>query len=322
MIRWGTIGAGNIVQRFIEGLSYSKNGKLYAVASRTEAKREEFQKRFPDIRVYADYNQLLHDENVDVVYIATWHNSHYQWAKQALLCGKAVLCEKPATLYAWQMEELATIAKEKHVFFMEAMKTRFVPAVLELKQQLADGVIGDIVKLENRFCYDISQASNTRYLFEKEQGGILNDVGSYNIASLLDYIHAPIQNVDVKTVFEREVDCHDYVTVSFTNGQKGYLEMAMNEAKTPLMVIEGTLGQIECAPFYRPSELTIKKHGQQPYKITKAYIHDDFYTEIEEVHHCLAKHLYESPRMTLDDSINCVKLVERIRKAMEEKYEI
>ena len=211
MIHWGIIGAGQIAHRFVKGLSYSQEGKLYAIASKT--KQQEWIDLYPDIVTYDNYDALLDDENVDVVYIATWHNTHYEWSKKALLKGKAVLCEKPATLSSKQTKELVTIARENKVFFMEAMKTRFVPAIYELQKVLQEGVIGDILKIENRFCYDMSGVANTRYLFDEKQGGILNDVGSYTIASLLNYIHSPIQDIQNNLTIDRGVDVHDRVTI-------------------------------------------------------------------------------------------------------------
>lgn len=316
MIHWGIIGAGNIAHRFAKSLENSQKGQLYAVGSHTQEKLKEFQSLYPLIQAYSDYDALLDDEDVDAVYIATWHNTHYQWAKQALEKGKAVLCEKPATLSSLQTKELAQIAKDNHVLFIEGMKTRFVPMILELKRLLSEGLIGDILEVHNRFCYDIRGVKDTRYLFDEKQGGILNDVGSYTIASLLDYIHDDIIDIKCQTVWNQGVDVHDVVTVTFAHQQKGIMEMAMDEAKTPEMIIIGTKGKITCSPFYRPTEVTIHLDHQKPYTMNKEYINDDFYTEIEEVHTCLEKGLIESPRMTLQDSIACIELTEKIKERM------
>ena len=106
MIQGGILGIGNIAKRFIKSLEMSVKGQLYAAASYTESKCEEFLNEHPDVKVYHDYEDLLNDENVDAVYLAMRHIDHYRWAKRALQHHKAVLCEKPATLYKWQMEDL------------------------------------------------------------------------------------------------------------------------------------------------------------------------------------------------------------------------
>ncbi len=310
MIRWGILGAGHIAGRFVKGLSFSDRSVLYAVASRSGKKREQY----ADYVTYSSYEQLLDDPNVDVVYLAMWHKDHFQWAMEALKKKKAVLCEKPAVLSTEQMEQIAQCARENDTFFMEAMKTRFLPMIIRLKALLDEGTIGTITRVENRFCYDIGDAQDTRYLFEPEQGGILNDVGSYNMASLLDYIGDEIVSVENDVVYKNGVDVHDRVTVTFANGQTGFLEMAMDEAKEPLMTITGTKGSIECAPFYRPEKIVVKRKGEEAYAIECPYEHDDFYSQIKEVEECLLAGKIESDRMSLQDSIEVQRLADRIRE--------
>ncbi len=318
MINWGILGAGNIAQRFLQSLAFSHDGRIYAIATHSKDKRIAMKRKYPDIMIYDNYTDLLNDKNIDVVYLAMWHKDHYRYAKEAMILHKAVLCEKPATLSLDEMIELAQISKSHKVFFMEAMKTRFIPMTLKIKDIISQGIIGDIKSIENSFCYDISGLNNTRYLFDKDQGGILNDVGSYNIASILDYIDDPIQSIECDVQFKDDIDLHDKITIHFKNDKSGYIEIAMNESKPSTMIITGTLGTIECIPFYRPKRAAITLKDKS-YMIKKEYIYDDFYTEIQEVHNCLNHHLTMSQRMTLQDSIDIAKVREDIRKEMAGK---
>ena len=256
MIQWGILGIGNIAKRFIKSLEKSTNGQLYAAASYTESKCEEFLKEHPDVKVYHDYEDLLNDENVDAVYLAMRHIDHYRWAKRALQHHKAVLCEKPATLYKWQMEDLKQEAIKNQTFFMEAMKTRFIPLIQDIKDCLENKEIGEILSVETSFCYDRDYLEG-HYLFDQEQGGILNDVGSYNVASTLDYIHSPVATIDSQVHFCYGVDSHEKVTITFEGGQKAMMEMAFDEKKDPILEIIGTKGKILAQPFYRPTQATI-----------------------------------------------------------------
>lgn len=317
MIKWGIIGAGHIAQRFARSLAHSNQGKLYAVASHTVTKLDLFAEEYPGISTYTDYMQILEDKNVDVVYIALRHKDHYKWAKEALLNKKAVLCEKPATLSVEEMIDLKELSIENQSFFMEGIKTRFIPVIQELNRLLDEEVIGKILTIENRFCYDIRSTNETRYLYDPEQGGILNDVGSYVLGSIIDYIHVPLKEINVEAHYEHGVDVHDYVRLYFGDYQSASFEIAMNEKKEPIMLINGNHGTIKCCPFYRPESIEIKVNREDAYTITKPYIYDDFYTEIEEVHKCLKKGLIESPRMTLDDSIKCASITNAIRKEMD-----
>lgn len=316
MIRWGILGIGNIAMRFMNSLANSEDGHLYAAASLTAHKRVSFHQLYPNVKVYDDYTTLLNDPSIDVVYIATRHLDHYQWAKAALERKKAVLCEKPATLSYQQTKELCELAKTQQTFFMEAMKTRFVPLVADMKKVVDDGLLGDILRIETAFCYDVDYREG-HYLFEADQGGILNDVGTYNIATTLDYIHSPVQSVESTVVKKYGVDAYDYVEIIFASGQTALLEMALDRQKDKKMTIYGTQGTMTAEPFYRPEFAKITINNQEKV-IQKAYIHDDFFTEIEEVHHCLKNHKIESPRMTFQDSIDCMAVMEKIRESFHD----
>lgn len=316
MIRWGILGMGNIAMRFMKSLENSETGYLYAGASLTTAKREQMTIEHPDILMYSTYDELLGDPQVDAVYIATRHNDHYRWAKAALLKKKAVLCEKPATLSYNQTLELCQLAKENQIFFMEAMKTRFVPLVADMKKVIVSGEIGEIQRIETSFCYDVDYHEG-HYLFDQDQGGILYDVGTYNIATTLDYITSPLQKVLTHVEFQNGIDSYDEVELFFESGQTARLEMALDRNKEKIMTIYGTQGTMTAVPFYRPEQAIITIHNQQRI-IEKPYVYDDFYTEIEEVHRCLKDHRIESPRMTFQDSLDCISVMEKIKESFHD----
>lgn len=317
MIYWGIIGAGNIAKRFIKSLENSNKGKLYAIASYTQKNRDYFRQEYSDIKIYDDYIALLNDPQIDVVYIATRHNDHYPWVKEALKHKKAVLCEKPATLYYKQTEELCHLAKEMNTFFMEGMKTRFIPLIDDIKNCIGKGTIGEILRVETCFCYNHLYMEG-KYLFDKIQGGILNDVSSYNIASIFDYIHSPLKSILSNVEYQYDLDANDQIELIFESGQTGYIDIAFNEDKEKAMTIYGTLGKIKATPFYRPTKALIELYNGQTILLEKDYIYDDFFTEIEEVHHCLLEHKIESDRMNFFDSKNIAYTIEKIRDTFRE----
>lgn len=316
MIRWGIIGAGGIAKRFLKSLSHSENGIFYAIASLTPSKQQDYRLQYPDIQVYGSYEEIINDENVDAIYIANRHKDHYQWAKEALKHKKAVLCEKPATLSYRQTKELCDLAKENNVLFLEGMKTRFVPLVYDIKELLNQKVIGDVVRVETCFAYNAPYREG-HYLHDVDQGGILYDVSSYNLASIIDYISSPLQSIESKFVFENGVDANDQIELLFESGQSAYIDIAMNENKEKIMTIYGTEGKITAVPFYRPEEIKIELNNGESYTKQKSYIYDDFYTEIEEVHSCINQHLIESPRMTHQDSLKIIEYIEKIKETFK-----
>ena len=134
MIKWGIIGLGNIAMRFAKSLSYTNEGKLYAIASKTKDKRDSFYEQYNCDKVYEDYHELLKDEEIDAVYIALPHGLHKYWSIEALRHKKAVLCEKPVGLNSEEMKEIKKEALLNNTFFMEAMKTRFIPLIHTIKE--------------------------------------------------------------------------------------------------------------------------------------------------------------------------------------------
>ena len=127
MVRWGIIGLGNIANRFAKSLEYEKYGKLVAVAGKTENKRMYFKEAYKDVKVYESYDELFNDQDIDAVYIALPHRFHAKWSIRGLNKGKAILCEKPSTLNSSELDGILKCAKRNKTFYMEAMKTPFVP---------------------------------------------------------------------------------------------------------------------------------------------------------------------------------------------------
>lgn len=313
MIHWGVLGYGNIAKRFISSLSHSDEGKLYGIASLTPQKREDIQMTMPEVKVYSSYKSLIEDDNIDAIYIALRHDDHYPWTKEALLHNKAVLCEKPATLSYQQTKELCDLSKQKHTFFMEAMKTRFIPMMQEIKKLIDQGTLGQIKRIETSFCSDVPYKEGS-YLFDQKQGGILYDCGIYNIETILDFIHAPVQDIKVNYEMKDGLDAYDAIELTFDTGQTALIECAMDRNKEKTMTIFCEKGTITANPFYRPIEAIVTFNNGESFTGTKPYVYDDFYGEINETHRCLAYVLEESPLMTHQDSLEAIALIERIRE--------
>lgn len=313
MIHWGILGVGNIASRFIKSLSHSDEGVLEAVASYTLQKRLDFSQDYPDVKVYDCYEDLLDDPHIDVVYLAMRHNDHYYWAKEALKRHKAVLCEKPATLSYQQTQELCLLSKENHVLFLEGMKSRFIPLREDIQHILKSQQLGKILDIKTYFCSEVPYMPHS-YLFDPVQGGALYDVGIYNIATLLDFIHSPVSDIVSHVNYWHGVDAHDVIELSYASGQKATIEISIQQAKAKAMIITCEKGSLTATPFYRPQEALIQWNDGTETIIKKPYVFDDFYTEIMEVHRCIKEHLIESPYMSHLDSLNCIDLMERIKE--------
>lgn len=310
MIRWGVIGLGNIAKRFGASLMKFDDALFYAGASHNAKKRQYFKDQFHVEKLYDDYDEMLNDTSVDAVYIALPHKMHALWAKKAMLKGKSVLVEKPVTIDSDELKELIEVSQKQQVFFMEAMKTRFMPVIEDLHDILKDE---EIVEIHNSFCgaHPYDEFKNS-YIYDPSQGGALYDMGVYGLAAILDIMPQKIKKVQTQVRFSHQVDAYDLCDLTFENGVHAYMECAMDDTSHERdMTIRTKSGSIYLKPFYRPTSLTIEKDGQK--KTISHPCIDDFHYEIAAVHEGIRAHRIEDERMSHEDSLREVLTMERIK---------
>lgn len=316
MIKWAIIGLGNIAERFAKSLSNSSEGILYAIASKTKEKRDVFYEQYRCKKIYEDYNDLLGDEEIDAVYIALPHIFHKYWSIEALKHRKAVLCEKPVGLNSKEMEEIKREAILNNTFFMEAMKTRFIPLIHDIKKIIKNNEIGEITNIEADFCNYVANIKEGSYLLDKEQGGALLDVGIYPLSFVMDIIDSEVNKVIANMdINEAGVDSYFKAVLTFENGAEGIIEGAFDRSKERTAIIKGTKGYIEIPMYNRPNTATIYIHDTEPYTIKKELEFDDMYAEIKEVHNCLKASKLQSEHLSLDESLRVMKILDEIKKA-------
>ncbi|AWK50692.1 gfo/Idh/MocA family oxidoreductase [Clostridium beijerinckii] len=315
MIKWGIIGLGNIAMRFAKSLSYTNEGKLYAIASKTKDKRDSFYEQYNCDKVYEDYHELLNDEEIDAVYIALPHGLHKYWSTEAIRHKKAVLCEKPVGLNADEMKEIKDEVLLNNTFFMEAMKTRFIPLIHTIKDIIRNKEIGEIISIEANFCNHVTNIKQGSYLLDKTQGGALLDVGVYPLSFVMDMIDSQVKQVKSHMeINETGVDSYFKAILTFENGVIGTIEGAIDRNKERTAIIKGTKGYMEIPIYNRPDKVFVNLNNGESYKIEKELEFDDMYAEINEVHNCLKKLKLESEHLSLNESIRVMNVLDQIRK--------
>lgn len=184
-IKLGTIGSGVIVHSILDNVNVTDGIRLAAVYSRSEEKGKALAAEYGTDKVYTDMDAFLADDEVNFVYIATPNLFHYEQAKKALLAGKNVICEKPFCTKAEQAHELVDMAKEKHLFLVEAVPTAFLPNFDILKRELPKIgrvrlVVGNYSQYSSR--YDQLLNGEVPNVFNPECGaGCLMDLNFYNV---------------------------------------------------------------------------------------------------------------------------------------------
>ncbi len=309
MIKWGIIGAGNIAQRFASALAHQKDSTLEAVACRTLEKAQAFSNKYPCNIAYGSFQEIIDNKDIDAVYIAVPHLNHYEWIVKALKARKAVLVEKPAVLDKGQMEYIKELSNKYNTFFMEAMKSKCVPAFEYAKEIIEDGKIGDIQKVTTSFC-NISPYVEGKYHYQPKQGGALYDIGVYNTAYLTTFLDGDYSIKDLKyRLYTDDIDIYCNVEFAYENGQIGILETAFDTSTENFALISGTKGSIKISPLHRPTTIVLDDGTT----VVKDYEIDDFYSQIEEVCRCILKGKIESNKITHNDSILMVDMLQRCK---------
>ncbi len=313
MIRWGILGGGNIARRFARSMEDISGSRITAVSCRSREKAEDFAGRYGIERAFGAHESLLEDKEVDAIYLALPHGLHCLWAVRALEAGKAVLCEKPAAMSEEEMRLIAGTARECGVLFMEAMKTRFIPAYREVRRRIGEGAIGEVVSVETSLCNAMPfDSARPTYHTDPSQGGALLDVGIYCACYLEDFLQGEPVLKDLKAEFRGGVDFYADAELAFSSG-KGRLTCAFDRAEPRRAIITGTRGKILVEDLHRPREFTVFT-GAGEEKVLIPYEVDDFYGEIVHFADCLEEGRKESPVMPLDASIRCARILDRIRE--------
>jgi len=318
---WGIIGLGKIANKFAHDLQLVEDANLYGVASRNIEKASEFGKTYNAKKCYGSYNELLNDPHIDVVYIATPHAYHCELAIAAMDAGKAVLCEKPFGMNSVEVEKMISKSKEKNVFLMEALWTRFIPATEKLLSLLESDVIGDLKSVKADFGFKAEFEPEKR-LFKKELGGgSLLDIGIYPILISLLTLGVPTEIKALATMFPTNVDSSCAMVFGYNNEQSAVLDASLL-ADTPIVCwLHGTKGSLKMSnPFHSTKEISFYKERKLVETFTSDYTGLGYYHEILEVQKSLNEGITESDKLPLSFSLQLITIMDKVRAEIGLNY--
>ncbi len=182
LIRWGFWGTGAIARSAAEDLRLVTGTRLHGVASRRIERARSFAAQHGIARFYPGLQALLDDPEIDVVYVASPNHCHLDDSLSCIQAGKAVLCEKPFALDLDQAQRIVDAARQRKVFCMEAMWTRFIPAIIEAKRCIDAGMIGSVRLIQGNFSYPVPAGGEARFFDRELGGGAMLDRGVYLIS--------------------------------------------------------------------------------------------------------------------------------------------
>ena len=259
---------------------------------------------------YGSHEQLLRDPNVNVVYISTVNSAHYSWAKAAIMAGKHVLCEKPCTIHSEQTKELFDLAQEKGVFFMEAQKMLFLPAILALRESVESGELGQIYMAQLNHSFS---AGYNNWLFDPAAGGgPLLSSGIYAVELLL-WLFGQIKTIKGnRCAMENGVEWQ-YVLSGTT--ESGVLFNAKNSTRAILdntARIFGTKGYVEIPEYWKARKAIFHIAGQKPETAEFPCEHELMY-EAAHIAACMEQGLLRSPVVTEEISVGGISALEAVK---------
>lgn len=208
-IRWGILGTASIAKRsVIPGIRDSRTGIVTAIASRDIHNATEAAKELNIPQAYGSYEQLLHDPDIDAVYIPLPNHLHKEWTIRAVRAGKHVLCEKPLALNAEEAREMAAAAESAGVRLAEAFMYRHHPRYVQIKEMIRSGAIGDIRGIHGTFTFNNAAAESNVRFYREMGGGALYDVGCYPISAARMLLDEEPEAVTCHAMFSPR---HDHV---------------------------------------------------------------------------------------------------------------
>lgn len=313
-MKWGILGAGNIAHRFCKSLENINDCELYAVSCRTQEKAERFKEELHACIAYGGFEKLVNDPEVNAVYIAVPHQYHLEWILKCLRAHKAVLCEKPACMNADEIRRVKECAQENNTLFMEAMKTRFIPLYVKVKNMIDHGAIGEIQRMEVSLCNEMPLENMHTYHADPSSGGCLTDTGIYCASYLDDYLKDPLSLQHV--YFNEKNGVNLYTRAELLSGNVPVIfECAFDRKKPRLTRIIGSIGTISIDDLHRP-QYALYEHDGMDEDISIPYDHDDFYSQIMHFVSLYQQGKKESEIMPLDASVRCAEILDLIAKGM------
>jgi predicted dehydrogenase len=319
-IRWGILGYARIAREsLIPAIIRSSNSVVQAVASRQETNLAACRAKFPTPAVYADYEALLRDPDVDAVYIPLPNSLHWEWTIRAAECGKHVLCEKPLCLNAEQCREMIAACEANHVLLMEAFMYRYTDRTRQVLEVLRSGALGEVNFISSTFRFFYTNPDSIKFKPELG-GGSLYDAGCYPvnfIGMVMDEIigggpgEASPESISAQSVRQGGVDIAYSALLKYPSGLIAALHSGYNSQKHVHSEISGTRGALVIPDtfFDNAGALTLIA-GQERREIPVAES-DRYRLEVEDFADAILRK--RAPHLSLIETERNMEVLERLQ---------
>ncbi|MBQ2884587.1 MAG: Gfo/Idh/MocA family oxidoreductase [Alphaproteobacteria bacterium] len=308
VFRLGIVGSGRIANRFVPEAKVVDAVEINSVFDPNKMNAEIFAEKY-GLKSYSEnYQQFLSD--VDAVYVASPHLTHYQYTKEALEAGKHVLCEIPFTLSGAQAKELYEYADAHNIVLLEASKTAYCPAFCHIITLVKSGVIGEVMDVKASLSKMVE--TPTRELDAQQAGGAMNEHAPLTLMSIIKLLGKEYAKVDFYSKMENEVDvytkaniCYPHATASITLG--------IGVKTEGNLIISGTKGYIYVpAPWWLTDFFEVRYEDQSKNKkYFYSYDGDGLRYEIQEFIAMIANNRRSCYKLRRRESIAIAEIIEK-----------
>jgi predicted dehydrogenase len=322
-INWAVLGCGHIAKTFMSGANNVSHAHVMACASSDADRAKAFAEQFGIAQHFGSYQEMLQERSIHAVYVATTHNFHFENILMCLRNGKHVLCEKPLTLNAEQANQCYKLAKQNKLLLIEAVWTRFLPAISALKEVLNANTIGEVQCVQANFSINRELPETHRLNNPILAGGALLDLGIYPI-TIADIVFGktPV-NIESQHIKARTgVDKNSFYTLQYECGAVAQLSAGFGMSGLCFANIMGDKGHISIPFFLGAKSFTVTLEGQEPQQHSFEFDEaDNFKFEIEHVTQILQEALQGNQNKSItsnimpeETTIRMMRIMDTIRK--------
>ena len=256
-LNWAVIGTGVIANEMAQALQ-KMDKTLYGVANRTHQKAIDFASKYGVEKIYDEIDDVFEDENVDIIYLTTPHNTHYSFMKKALEHGKHLFVEKSITLNSNELNEMISLAKEKNLILGEAMTIWHMPIYKELWNIVESGKLGKMQIMTVNFGSFKEYDMNNRFFNRNLAGGSLLDIGVYALSAVRSFMSKKPSEVISQVKFAPTgVDEQATILLKNEDQQMATIALSMHSKQPKRIMISLEKGYIEVYEFPRGQKATI-----------------------------------------------------------------
>ena len=254
---WAILGCGVIAHQLADAMK-AKGRALYSVANRTYDKAISFAEEYGIKKVYGNIEEVFEDENVDIIYISTPHNTHIEYLRKALSHGKHVICEKSITLNSAELNEAINLAEKNHVVLAEAMTIYHMPIYKKLKEILESGKLGKVNLITMNFGSFKEYDMNNRFFNKNLAGGAMLDIGVYALSFIRWFMDSkPDQLLSQVKPAPTGVDEQAGLLLMNQEGQMASVMLSLHSKQPKRGMVSCEKGYIEIMEYPRAWEARI-----------------------------------------------------------------